>query len=108
MYENIVLPVELDGDTVDQKFLDEIVHLLGLEDLSLIHIFVDYTLNEELATIEDLSQLKELGIDLKLDFISVSYTHLDVYKRQSLLINTINIPLCDILCNYSMFYSILV
>ena len=26
------LPVELDGDTVDQKFLDEIVHLLGLED----------------------------------------------------------------------------
>ena len=31
-HENIVLPVELDGDTVDQKFLDEIVHLLGLED----------------------------------------------------------------------------
>jgi len=28
VYENIVLPVELDGDTVDQKFLDEIVHLL--------------------------------------------------------------------------------
>ena len=27
-----VLPVELDGDTVDQKFLDEIVYLLGLED----------------------------------------------------------------------------
>ena len=27
-----ILPVELDGDTVDQKFLDEIVHLLGLED----------------------------------------------------------------------------
>ena len=26
VYENIVLPVELDGDTVDQKFLDEIVH----------------------------------------------------------------------------------
>ncbi len=24
VYENIVLPVELDGDTVDQKFLDEI------------------------------------------------------------------------------------
>ena len=32
VYENIVLPVELDGDTVDQKFLDEIVRLLGLED----------------------------------------------------------------------------
>ena len=28
VYENIVLPVELDGDTVDQKFLDEIVHVL--------------------------------------------------------------------------------
>ncbi|GFI46962.1 ABC transporter ATP-binding protein YtrE [Lachnospiraceae bacterium] len=32
MYENIVLPVELDGDTVDQEFLDGTVHLLGLED----------------------------------------------------------------------------
>ncbi|BCZ34692.1 ABC transporter ATP-binding protein [Enterococcus faecium] len=32
VYENIVLPVELDGDTVDQQFLNEIVHLLGLED----------------------------------------------------------------------------
>ena len=32
VYENIVLPVELDGDTVDQTFLDETVHLLGLED----------------------------------------------------------------------------
>ena len=32
IYENIVLPVELDGDTVDKRFLNEIVHLLGLED----------------------------------------------------------------------------
>ena len=32
VYENIVLPVELDGDTVDQKFMDEVVYL------SLIHI----------------------------------------------------------------------
>ena len=32
VYENIVLPVELDGDTVDQKFMDEIVHMLALED----------------------------------------------------------------------------
>ena len=31
VYENIVLPVELDGDTVDQKFLDEVVTMLGLE-----------------------------------------------------------------------------
>lgn len=32
VYENIVLPVELDGDTVDQRFLDEAVKMLGLED----------------------------------------------------------------------------
>ena len=32
VYENIVLPVELDGDKVDQRFLGEIVHLLALED----------------------------------------------------------------------------
>ncbi len=32
VYENIVLPVELDGDTVDQKFMDEVVAMLGLED----------------------------------------------------------------------------
>ena len=30
VYENIVLPVALDGDMVDKKFLYEIVHLLGL------------------------------------------------------------------------------
>lgn len=29
--ENIVLPVELDGDTVDQKFMDEVIRLLNLE-----------------------------------------------------------------------------
>ena len=32
VYENIVLPVELDGDIVDKKFLDEVVGLLALED----------------------------------------------------------------------------
>lgn len=32
VYENIVLPVELDGDTVDRIFMDEIVKMLGLED----------------------------------------------------------------------------
>ncbi len=32
VYENIVLPVELDGDTVDQKFMDEVVRMLSLED----------------------------------------------------------------------------
>ena len=32
VYENIVLPVELDGDTVDKTFMDEVVRLLALED----------------------------------------------------------------------------
>lgn len=31
VHENIVLPVELDGDTVDKRFLKEIVHLLALD-----------------------------------------------------------------------------
>lgn len=32
VYENIVLPVELDGNTVDKAFLNEVVGLLGLTD----------------------------------------------------------------------------
>ncbi len=32
VYENIVLPVELDGDKADKSFLEEIVHMLALED----------------------------------------------------------------------------
>lgn len=32
VYENIVLPVELDGDMVDQRFMDSIVNMLGLDD----------------------------------------------------------------------------
>ena len=32
VYENIVLPVELDGDTVDKKFMEEVVRLLALGD----------------------------------------------------------------------------
>ena len=31
VYENIVLPIELDGGTVDQPYVDEIVRTLGLE-----------------------------------------------------------------------------
>ena len=30
VYENIVLPVELDGNKVDKKFMDEVVRMLGL------------------------------------------------------------------------------
>ncbi len=32
VYENIVLPVELDGGTVDRDFLDDVVHVLALGD----------------------------------------------------------------------------
>lgn len=32
VYENIVLPVELDGDTVDEKFMYDIVNMLRLDD----------------------------------------------------------------------------
>lgn len=32
VYENITLPVELDGDTVDKNFMDGVVSMLGLED----------------------------------------------------------------------------
>ncbi len=32
VYENIVLPVELDGDMADRKFMNEVVSMLGLED----------------------------------------------------------------------------
>lgn len=32
VYENIVLPVELDGDIVDKKFMREVVEMLALED----------------------------------------------------------------------------
>lgn len=32
VYENIVLPIELDGNPVDKKYIDEVVALLGLED----------------------------------------------------------------------------
>ena len=32
VYENIVLPVELDGNKVDKNFMKEVVQMLGLED----------------------------------------------------------------------------
>lgn len=32
VYENIVLPIELDGQMVDQTFLNEIISMLGLEE----------------------------------------------------------------------------
>ncbi len=32
VYENIILPVELDGDKVDERYIEKIISLLGLED----------------------------------------------------------------------------
>ena len=32
VYENIVLPVDLDGNKIDKKFMKEVVQILGLED----------------------------------------------------------------------------
>lgn len=32
VYENIVLPIELDGQEVDQVFLNEIINMLGLKE----------------------------------------------------------------------------
>ena len=32
VYENIVLPLELDGEQVDRRFMDEVVEMLGLEE----------------------------------------------------------------------------
>ena len=32
VYENIVLPIELDGNTVDKKYVGEVISSLGLED----------------------------------------------------------------------------
>lgn len=32
VYENIVLPVELDGNDVDKKFVDEVIDILGLRE----------------------------------------------------------------------------
>jgi putative ABC transport system ATP-binding protein len=32
VFENIVLPVELDGNKIDKKFMKEVVQILGLED----------------------------------------------------------------------------
>lgn len=32
VYENIVLPVDLDGETIDQRFMDKIVEMLALKD----------------------------------------------------------------------------
>ena len=32
VYENIVLPVELDGDQVDKNYMQEVVRMVGLED----------------------------------------------------------------------------
>lgn len=31
VYENIVLPIELDGNEVDEDFVEDVIHVLGLD-----------------------------------------------------------------------------
>lgn len=38
VYENITLPVELDGDTVDKAFMDDVVRMLALDDKLSYHL----------------------------------------------------------------------
>ena len=103
MYENIVLPVELDGDTVDQKFLDEIVRLLGLEHKlknmpnnhsggqqhrvalarALITKAAIVLADEPTGNLDSKTSAEVLWL-IKRTSAAVSYTHLDVYKRQAL------------------------
>lgn len=33
VYENIVFPIQLDGNDVDEQFVSEVIHFLGLEDM---------------------------------------------------------------------------
>lgn len=32
VYENIVLPIQLDGNTVDEKFVEQVIQMLGLDE----------------------------------------------------------------------------
>ena len=73
-YENIVLPVRLDGKMEDKKFLKEIVHFLEL----------DGKLQNYPSHLSG-GQQQRVAIARAL---AVSYTHLDVYKRQVIT------PLC--------------
>ena len=110
VYENIVLPVELDGDTVDKKFMDEVVYMLALEDklenmpnnlsgdvykrqfLRSLNLLETPTSGSVIVAGTDITKKKNAqGKKIDLDahrrkmgmvFQPVSYTHLDVYKRQ--------------------------
>ena len=42
VFENIVLPVELDGNKVDKKFMNEVVQMLGLEDFPKIEMVAEH------------------------------------------------------------------
>lgn len=33
VYENIVFPIQLDGNDIDEKFVNEVIHSIGLEDM---------------------------------------------------------------------------
>ena len=65
VYENIVLPVELDGDQVDKKYMQEVVRMLGLED-KLCTVIDNILLNEKPADFEAfLQKLEQQGYEIK-------------------------------------------
>ena len=69
VHENIVRPVELDGDTGDQKFMADVVSMRGLEDKL-----------KNMPNNRSGGQQQRVAIARAL--VSVSYTQLDLYKRQ--------------------------
>ena len=104
VYENIVLPIELDGNRVDKAHIENIISTLGLE--GKIHnlpsqlsggqqqrVAIARALatkpaiilaDEPTGNLDSKTSLDVLGL-LKVTsekFRPVSYTHLDVYKRQ--------------------------
>ena len=154
--ENIVLPIQLDGGKVDERYVGEVVTALGLEKklnslpgqlsggqqqrvaiaralatkpailladeptgnldsrtsqdvLSLMKVtgrkfsqtMVMITHNEEIA------QLSDRIVRIEDGRIAVSYTHLDVYKRQILCFDTLCPGSCINLCFKNLAYPAL-
>ena len=108
VYENIILPMRLDGRKEDSEYVEDIIRMLGLEEKKLSYIDelsggqqqrvaiaralaskpTIILLDEPTGNLD--SQNSEEVMDLlkisqrryNQTIVTVSYTHLDVYKRQ--------------------------